>query len=291
MFVNRNGKARSIAAFLGQRRDTGTEIASPGPEPTQGPGLGRANTSTNRRSFEGIQRPEMTPISIIPYPATTTQLGAGMKQPVAGQTPRKAPGSGAFEFPTPMTPMSVPRGLKKGFGIFAENREDEATSNGNAHGSSIVSMGPEGEMDVPIGAGTGLGGYMRVLEGSGGGGGAGGLQSSLERDIAAPVPGYALGELGETPGGGCDIGGIFARSPRSLSAIREAEVGVEKADSRRTAGGTKRGMRREDLEESGRFTDQGRQTQGSAKRMKQAQYDPNVSDLFARFGYFWVRMG
>lgn len=232
----------------------------------------------------------MIPMSIIPYPATT-QLGAG-KQPGAGQTPRKTTGPGAFEFPTPMTPVSVPRGLKKGFGVFAENREDEVTSNGNAHGGGIMFMGPEGEPDMRIGAGAGIGGYMRMFEGSGGGGSAGGLQSSLEHDIAAPVPGYALGGLGEIPGDlGCEIDGIFAHSSRSLGAMAEAEIGMEKNDSQRSIGGTKRGMHREDTEESGRFTDEGHQSQGSVKRMKRVQHDPNVSDLFAHFVYFCVRLG
>ena len=48
----------------------------------------------------------MTPMSIIPYPATTTQIGA---QPGAGQTPRRATWPGVFELSTPMTSVSVPR--------------------------------------------------------------------------------------------------------------------------------------------------------------------------------------
>ncbi|KAH0833391.1 hypothetical protein J3R83DRAFT_12495 [Lanmaoa asiatica] len=219
----------------------------------------------------------MIPMSIIPYPATTAQLGAGAKQPGAGQTPRKTLGPGAFEFPRPMTPVSMPRGPKKGFGIFAEGREDEAILNGNAHGSSVVFMGPGGEGDVRVGAGTGISGYMRMFEGSGGAGSAGGVQSNLEHDIDAPVPGYALGGLGANPGDeGCDVDGIFARSSRSLDAMTETETGMERNnDSQRSLGGTKRGMHREDMEENGRYTDEGHQSQGSAKRMKQVQYDPN----------------
>jgi len=286
--VNGNGKARSLAAFLGQKRGTGTDAASQGVGPTQGPGLGRANTSTNRRSFDGILRPEMTAMSIIPYPTTTTQLGAGTKQPGAGQTPRKIGGPGAFEFARPMTPVSVPRGLKKGFGIFAENREDETTSNGNGLGSNIVFMGPEDEADVRAGTGAGGGGYMRMFEGFGSGGSAGGIQSGLEHDIAAPVPGYALGGLGENPGDErYELDGMFARSSRPLGAMAEAEAGMEKGnDSQRSFLGTKRGMRCEDIEESGRYTDPSHPTQGSAKRMKPMPHDPNVSDSFARFVYF-----
>ncbi|KAF8553996.1 hypothetical protein OG21DRAFT_1485005 [Imleria badia] len=272
MIVDGNGKARSVAAFFGQKRGTGTDTASQGTGP-QGPGLGRANASTNRRSFEGILRPEMVPMSIIPYPATT-QLGAGMKQPGAGQTPRKTTGPGAFEFPSPMTPVSVPRGFKKGF---RKNREDEATSNGNAHGSGVVFMAPEGGAEVRAGTGTGIGAYMRVFEGSGSGGSAGGLQSTLDRDIVAPVPAYALGGFGENPEDeGCEIDDIFARSSRSFGAMAEEEVGTEKSnDTQRSFGGTKRGMRREDMEESGRYADEGREAQGSAKRTKQVQHDPN----------------
>ena len=50
-------------------------------------------------------------------------------------------------------------------GIFGENREDEATSNVNAHGSSIVFIGPGCEADVCISAGARIGGYMHVFEG------------------------------------------------------------------------------------------------------------------------------
>ena len=66
----------------------------------------------------------------------------------------------------PMTPVSVPRGLKKGFGIFGDYREDEATSNVNAHGSGIVFIGLGCEADVRISAGARIGGYMRVFEGA-----------------------------------------------------------------------------------------------------------------------------
>ncbi|KAG8212822.1 hypothetical protein J3R82DRAFT_11116 [Butyriboletus roseoflavus] len=274
MLANGNGKARSITAFLGQKRGTGTDTALQGTGPTQGPGLGRANTRTNRRSFEGIRRPEMIPMSIIPYPATTEQLDAGGKQPGVGQTPRKTVGPGAFDFPRPMTPLSAPRGIKKGFGIFTESQEDEATPNGNAHGSGVVFMGPGGEMGVRLGTGTG---YMRAFEGSGGAGSAGGVQSSLECDIVAPVPGYALGGLGANPeNAGSEVNGIFARSSRSLDAMIEAEVGMERNnDSQRSFGGAKRRMHREDMEGNGRYTNDGHQPQGSAKRMKQVQYDPN----------------
>ncbi|KAI9457057.1 hypothetical protein HD554DRAFT_2042446 [Boletus coccyginus] len=275
-FVNGNGKARSIAAFLGQKRGTGTDAASQ-VGPTQGPGLGRANTSTDRRSFDGILRPQMTAMSIIPYPTATTQLGAGMKQPGAGQTPRKIAGPGAFEFARPMTPTSIPRGLKKGFGIFAENREDETTSDGNGLQGNIMFMGPEDEADVRAGTGAGVGGYMRVFDGSGSGGSADGLQPSLEHDIAAPVPGYALGGLGENPGvERCEIDGMFARSSRPLGAMAEAEASMEKGnDSQRSFLGTKRGMRREDIEESGRYTDASHPTQRSGKRMKLMPHGPN----------------
>lgn len=275
MFVNGNGKARSIAAFLGQKRGTGTDTAS-----TQGAGLGRANMRTNRRSFEGIWRPEITQMSVIPYPTTTEQLGAGVKHGT-GQTPRKTAGPGAFEFSRPMTPVSAPRGLKKGLGIFAESQEDEVTLNGNAHGSGAMFMGPGGDVDVRIGGGTGIGGYMRALEGSGGAGSAGGIQSTLEHDMAAPVPRYELGGLGASPGDEeYEVDGIFARPSGSLDAMTEAEVGVERNDnSRRSLGGTKRGMRCEDMEGSGRYTDEG-DHQGSSKRMKQVPHDPNVSDLF-----------
>ncbi|KAG6372178.1 hypothetical protein JVT61DRAFT_7971 [Boletus reticuloceps] len=266
MFGNGNSKARSITAFLGQKRG-GTDTAP------KGAGLGRANTSRNRRSFEGILRPELTPMSIIPYP--TAQLGAGMKQSGAGQTPRKTAGSGAFA--RPMTPVSVPRGFKKGFGVLTENREDEVTSNVDVHGSGIMFRGPEGDADVRIGAGTGIGGYMRVFGESGGGGNAGGLQSSLECDMAAPVPGYALGGLRTNQEDeGCEIDGIFARSSRPLGEMAEEEVGMENNNnSQRSLGGTKRGMHREDIEESGRYTDDGHQTEGSAKRMRQMRHDPD----------------
>lgn len=230
----------------------------------------------------------MTPMSIIPYPATTEQLGAGVKQPGVGQTPRKTVGPGAFEFSMPMTPVSVPRGLKKGFGIFAESREDEAASNRNAHGNGVVFMGPGGEADGRVGAGSGIGEYMRGFEGSGGAGSAGGIQSSLEH-MVAPVPGYVLGGLGANPGDeGYEVDDTFARLSRSLDAMTEAEVGMERNnDSHRSLGGTKRGMRREDMEGNGRYTDEGDQPQGPAKRMKQVQHDPNVSDSFAHFEFFW----
>lgn len=230
----------------------------------------------------------MVPMSTIPYPATTEQLGSGAKQPGVGQTPRKTVGPGAFEFPRPMTPVSVPRGLKKGFRIFSEGREDEQTSNGNAHESGVVFMGPDGEADVRVGAGTGIGGYMRGFEGSGSAGNAGGIQSSLEHNVATPVPGYALGGLGANPGDeGYDVDGIFARSSRSLDAMTETELSVERNnDSHRGLGGTKRGMRREDMEGNGRYTDEGDQPQGSAKRMKQVRHDPDVSGMFARSEYF-----
>lgn len=278
MIVEGSGKARSIAAFLGQKRGTGTDTTSQGTGQTQGPGLGRANAS-NRRSFEGILKPQMTPMSIIPYP-TTTQL-VGTKQPGAGQTPRRITGRGSFEFPSPMTPVSLPRGFKKGL---RNNRENEANSNGNAHGSGNVFMGPEGGADVRAGTGTGMGGYMRMFEGAGDGGSTGGLQSTLDRDIVAPAPGYALRGLGENPEDeGCGIDGTLARSPSAFGAMAEAEAGTERNDdTQRSFGGTKRGMRREDMDESERYACEGHQTQGSAKRMKPAQHDPHVGDLFAR---------
>ena len=269
IFVNGNGKARSVAAFLGQKRGTGTDAGSQGTHPTQGPGLERANTSMHRRSFESILRPEMAPISIIPYPVTT-------QQPGTGQTPRKMAGQGAFEFPQPMTPASVPRGLKKGFGIFTEGRDEVTTPNGNAHGNGVAFVGPGGEADGRADTGTEIGGYMRVFEGSGGGRSAG-VQSSLEHDIAAPVPGRVLGGLGSNTGDvGCEADSIFARS--SMPFDGEIEVGMERSNSsQRSFGGTKRGTRPEDVEENGWYTDDGHHAQGSTKRMKQIPHDPDVS--------------
>lgn len=229
----------------------------------------------------------MTPMSIIPYPATTEQPGAGGQQPGAGQTPRKTMGPGAFEFPRPMTPLSAPRGIKKGFGIFAESQEDEATLNGNVHGSGVMLMEPGSEVGVRVGTGTGMG-YMRAFEGSGDAGSACGLQSSLEHHIAAPVPGYALGGLGANPGlEGCEVDGIFGRSSRSLDPMTESEVGVERNnDPQRILGGPKRRVHCEDMAGSRGYTDDSHQPQGSTKRMRQVQLDPDVSDLSVHFEYF-----
>lgn len=275
MFIDGNGKARSISAFLGQKRGTGTEAASQGAEPTQGASLGRANTTLNRRSFEGILRP---PTSIIPNPATP-QFSTGLKQPGAGQTPRKTAGPGAFEFQRPMTPVSVP---KKGVGKFAENQQNESISNGNALESDNVFIEPEGEADVRLGAEAGIGGYMRFFEESGDGESAGGLQSSVEHSIVAPVPGYALAGLGENPeDGACEIDGIFAHSSRSLGAMVDAKVGKDKAtDTLMKPRGAKRRMGHEDIEEGERAVDKRHQTQGSTKRIRQVQHDPDVSDFF-----------
>lgn len=271
MFVNGNGKARSITAFLGQKRGTGTDSGPQAAPPIQGPGLGRTNTGTHRRSFEGILRPELTPMSIISYPATA-------QQPGAGHTPRKTGAQGTFEFPKPMTPASIPRGLKKGFGIFTEDRDDVTNPNGSALGSDIVFMGSGGEAGMSIGVGTEMSGYMRAFEGPGGGRSAGGVQSSLEHDIAAPVPGRALGGLGADMGDlSCEADGIFAHSGRSLDAMSETEVSMERSNNpQRSFGGTKR-TQPEEVEEHGWYLDNGHQAQGSAKRMKQAQHGPDVS--------------
>lgn len=280
MFVNGNGKARSISAFLGKRRINGSDAASQGTHPTQGSGLLRANASATRGSFEGILRPEITPMSIIPYPVATQQLGPGGKQPGVAQTPRKTAGQGALEFAMPMTPVSVPRGLRsRGFGVVAQGQDKESIQNGTAHGNGIAFMGSGGETDVCADAGTGMGGYMRVFEGSGSGGNADGLQPSLEHDIAAPVP--VLGGLDTNAEDvGCGADSIFAPSSRSLDALSQTEVGMERSNNSRTSfGGTKRGIRPEDVEEHRWFTDEGHQTRGSSKRMKQAQHDPDVSDL------------
>ena len=273
MSVNENGKARSISAFFGQKRGTGADTALSG-GPTPGAGLG-TNAGAKRRSFEGILRPVMAPMSIIPYP-TTAQPGEATIQPFAGQTPRKTGGPGAFEFQKPMTPVSVPRGPKKGFGVFAENREDEETPNEHAQENGIVFMGPDDETDMRARVETGIGGYMRGFGASE----CGGLRSGLERDIVAPVPGYALRGLVANPEEeGCEMDGIFARSSRPLGAMTEGEVGIEKVSNPQRSLGTKRGLRREDMEEGGRHTDEGHQTQRTAKRTKRVQNDPDVSDL------------
>ena len=271
MFTNGNGKARSIAALLGHKRGTGPDPGPQGTRSTQGPGL---SATAHRRSFDGLLRPEMTPMSIIPYPAMKQQISAGGNQPAAGQTPRKTMGQGSFEFPRPLTPASMPRGIKKGYRVFAEGRE-ESTPNGNP----VVFMGPGGEADMREGAGAEIGGYMRVFEGLGGGRNAGGVQSSLDCDIAAAMPVRALGAQDANTGDASyEVESVFARPSRSFDATSETEVGVEKGnDSQRSFGGTKRGMRAEGAEANDWYTDEGHQVQGPAKRMRQVQHDPDVS--------------
>ncbi|KAG9316090.1 hypothetical protein JVU11DRAFT_3763 [Chiua virens] len=271
------GKARSVTAFLGQKRATGTSITSQGGRANQEPGLGRANASSNRRSFDGIARPVMAPISIIPYPETPSQLCSGVTRRGVAQTPRKTLGPTAFEFMRPMTPVSVSRGTKKGFGSFPESQDDEMTACGSMDAKSVGLMRPDGDENVQCGAETGLGGYMRALEASERSGSR--PVPSLEHEIVAPVPGYTLRGLStHTHNNGPEVEGMFPTCRKSLDLASEKETDMERNDDLQLEmghGRLKRGLRSEDGQKHGNFTDEDHRSPGSAKRARQARQDPD----------------
>ncbi|KAF9234354.1 hypothetical protein BU15DRAFT_65787 [Melanogaster broomeanus] len=217
---------------------------------------------SKRRSFDGIHRPNMTPMSIIPYPSPESNAPTGGNQQV--QTPRMASGQGAFRFPRPSTPVTSPRGVKKGLVGFEESRYNDGNEDG------IVFMGTGAGAESRVDTGGGVTGYMRVFSRpgrgeTGTGTGVMGQQTSGFQ-IAAPIPGYAhafskgMGIQGHNKS---DADGMYASPLRPLEAVPE-EKGPE---------GLKRGIDREEMEGDGKSIEGDTQSQGSAKRMRRELVD------------------
>lgn len=77
-------KARSLVGLLGKR----TPKSSPNPHiPIHSEREATSHMQKPRRSFEGIRRPEMAPISLVPYPADA----APTNDFVGGSVPRNLP--------------------------------------------------------------------------------------------------------------------------------------------------------------------------------------------------------
>ncbi|KIJ62995.1 hypothetical protein HYDPIDRAFT_114156 [Hydnomerulius pinastri MD-312] len=253
------GKARSLAGLLGRKKGA----TSPSVEENR-----QVQGDLHRRSFEGIRRPERTPLSIIPYPTPQTNAHMGGHLQASAQSPQKAVGQGAYSFPRPSTPVSAPRGYRKGL-VGYEGRQDE----GEGHGDGIVFMGSGGKTESRVDAGAAVSGYMRVFSRSGSGGtvvrpGTGG-QQGLGLKIATPIPGYAHSGLtmnvDDQSHGEGEADGMYAGPLGHLEGIPE-EACVELEHPLRRV---KRGLGREDMEgEDTRSADGGRQGQ---KRLRHAQ--------------------
>ncbi|KAF9234355.1 hypothetical protein BU15DRAFT_65788 [Melanogaster broomeanus] len=226
-----------------------------GQSPAQGQG------QSKRRSFDGIHRPNMTPMSIIPYPSPESNAPTGGNQQV--QTPRMASGQGAFRFPRPSTPVTSPRGVKKGLVGFEESRYNDGNEDG------IVFMG------------TGAGAESRVDTGEGETGTGTGVmgQQTSGFQIAAPIPGYAhafskgMGIQGHNKS---DADGMYASPLRPLEAVPE-EVSPggagKKHGTRKDPEGVEAWHRPEEMEGDGKSIEGDTQSQGSAKRMRRELVD------------------
>ncbi|KAF9220713.1 hypothetical protein BS17DRAFT_787034 [Gyrodon lividus] len=267
---NGGGKPRSLAALLGRKKGTMSPVAQPG-----GPGQAGGQGQSHKRSFNTIRRPDMTPLSIIPYPVPQPNAHTSGNQQV--QTPRKTIGQGAYVFPRPSTPVSAPGVLKKGLEGYDDSRDNE----GNADG--IVFMGPGAEAESHVDTGGSVTGYMRVFSrsGSGGTGTNTGVmgQQGLGLKIVAPTPGYAHAGLGmHMDVQGDDEGAVdklYAHQSRSLEDIPEevSQGEVERiTEPQRSLRRVKRGMgREEEMEVEAGPIGCGHQSQGPAKRMRHMQ--------------------
>ncbi|KIK94226.1 hypothetical protein PAXRUDRAFT_828183 [Paxillus rubicundulus Ve08.2h10] len=260
---NAGGKARSLAAFLGRNKGTLSPVAQ-----VDGLGPAEGQMQLHRRSFDGIRKPIMAPLSIIPYPTP---------QP-------NAIGQGTYAFPRPSTPLSASAVLNKGLGSYEDGRNNEGNEDG------ILFMGPGAEAEPRVDTGGGVTGYMRVFSRSGSGGtgmGTGRIgQQTSGLKIAAPVPGYTQAGLGMRTGVQGDdeahIDRMYARQSRSLEAITE-EVDRDEmertTEPARSLWGVKRGISREEMERDGGSVGGDDQAQGSAKRLRRTQDEDEVRQV------------
>lgn len=77
-------KARSLAGLLGKRPSSNTHI------PIHSEPRATSQMRQPRRSFDGIRRPEMTPLSLVPYPSDVAP-NSGLE---GGSVPRNLPFAG-----------------------------------------------------------------------------------------------------------------------------------------------------------------------------------------------------
>ncbi|KAH7884897.1 hypothetical protein F5I97DRAFT_1515129 [Phlebopus sp. FC_14] len=238
---NGDGKVRSLAGLMGKKK-----AANPAAARGSRPGQGQGQMQTPRRSFEGIHRPEMTPISIIPYPTPHPDTFTGQYM----QPSRKAMAPDSFSFPT-STPLPGSRGMKNGLDVHDNEREEG--EKGSQKG--LIYLGA-GDNESNLDTGGSVSGYMRVFSRPGSGGSvvrpSSGEQRIFGAKIAAPSPGYAraameMGTQMEMEG----AGEMYARRSRSLEGIQE-EVDRDEVngdgDATRTLRRVKRGLGREEIE-------------------------------------------
>ncbi|KAI6165813.1 hypothetical protein EDD17DRAFT_1553402 [Pisolithus thermaeus] len=170
-------KARSLVGLLGKR------VPRPPPNthiPVHSEEEATSRMRQPRRSFDGIRRPEMTPLSLVPYPADVAPTGG-----VEGSSvPRNLPFVG-FASARGTVAGQIEENSSKEDGV-RERRDNE--NNGNFTGE----VAPE-YMRLS-GAGPGLaratvGGNVNTTG-----------KNAVALTLAAPVPGYAHFDPGEIEG-------------------------------------------------------------------------------------------